>query len=384
MAGADVVFTYSYVSWQAAAERGWFMPEDRLAKALVTHERVARLLVSDLMRSLPAKLLRDGRTALAGNRFPFPSSPTRQLLRPVRLRREYPTSLAGVRRACAAYDRALQRRARRMGLREPALITTNPLLAGFAEFAWTGPVTYFAHDDWLSYPPHERWWPAYEESFARVRERGRRVCAVSEAALARIRPTGPCAVIANGLDPEEWSGPARAAPEWVARARRPLLLYVGSLDSRLDVAALLALARELPDAQIALVGPLLDAKHIAPLAQAGNVTVHERLAREQLTGLIRAADVGLVPHVSSPLTRAMSPLKLYEYLAGGLPVVASDLQPMRDVDPGVTLIEPGGDYASGVRAALARGRSDEDRRERFIAEHSWAARHRALLDLALA
>jgi glycosyltransferase involved in cell wall biosynthesis len=384
MPRADVVFTYSYVSWQAAAERGWFMPEDRLAKALVTHERIDRLLVSDLMRSLPAKLLRDGRTALAGNRFPFPSSPTRQLMRPVRLRRDYPTSIAGVRRACAAYDRALERRARRMGMREPVLITTNPLMAGFAEFAWAGPVTYFAHDDWLSYPPHERWWPAYGESFAQVRARGRRVCAVSAAALEQISPTGPSAVIANGLDPEEWSGPARAAPEWVAKARRPLLLYVGSLDSRLDVGALLALARELPDAEIALVGPLLDAKHVAPLEQAANIRVHSPVAREQLTGLIRAADVGLIPHVSSPLTRAMSPLKLYEYLAGGLPVVASDLQPMRGVDPGVALVEPGGDYASGVRAALSRGRTEESVREQFITENSWAARQRALLDLALA
>jgi teichuronic acid biosynthesis glycosyltransferase TuaH len=384
MPGADVVFTYSYVSWQAAAERGWFMPEDRLAKALVTHERVSRLLVSDLMRSLPAKLMRDGRTALAGNRFPFPASPTRQLMRPVRLRREYPTSIAAVRRACAAYDRALERHARRMGMRKPVLITANPLMAGFAEFGWAGPVTYFAHDDWLSYPPHERWWPAYEESFAQVRSRERRVCAVSAAALQRIAPTGPSAVVANGLDPQEWSGPARAAPEWVAQARRPLLVYVGSLDSRLDVAALLALARELPDAEIALVGPLLDGGHIAPLRDAANIRIHAPIAREQLTGLIRAADVGLVPHASSPLTRAMSPLKLFEYLAGGLPVVATDLQPMRDVDERVALVEPGGDYASGVRIALARGRAEEHAREEFIAKHSWAARQETLLDLALA
>jgi glycosyltransferase involved in cell wall biosynthesis len=152
----------------------------------------------------------------------------------------------------------------------------------------------------------------------------------------------------------------------------------------LDVAALLALARALPDAEIALVGPLLDAKHIAPLQDAANIRIHPPVAREQLTGLIRAADVGLVPHVSSPLTRAMSPLKLYEYLAGGLPVVATDLQPMRGVDPGVTLVEPGGDYASGVRAALSHGRTEESVREQFIAENSWAARQRTLLDLALA
>jgi teichuronic acid biosynthesis glycosyltransferase TuaH len=384
MVGADVVFTYSYVSWQAAAERGWFMPEDRLAKALVSHERVERLLVADLMRSLPAMLLRDGLGALRRDRFPFPSSPSRQLLRPVRLRREYPASIAATARACMAYDRALERRAKRMGMCEPMLITANPLMAGLAEFAWAKSVTFFAHDDWLSYPLHERWWPAYEESFAQVRAHGRRVCAISAAALARVAPTGPSAVVPNGLDPAEWSGPAPSAPDWVARARRPLLVYVGSLDSRLDVGALLELSRELPDSEIALVGPLLDGEHLAPLRLAPNVHVHPAIDRELLTGLIRSADVGLVPHVSSPLTRAMSPLKLYEYLAGGLPVVASDLQPMRDVDPRVELVAHGGDYADAVRAALRRGRADELARERFIAEHSWASRQETLLDLALA
>jgi teichuronic acid biosynthesis glycosyltransferase TuaH len=384
MEGADIVFTYSYVSWQAAAERGWFMPEDRLAKALVSHERVGRLLVSDLMRSFPAMLLREARAAAGGSRFPFPSSPARRHMRPVRLRREYPTSIAQVRRACAAYDRALQRRARRMGMREPALITANPLMAGFAEFAWAGPVTYFAHDDWLSYTPHERWWPAYEESFARLGDRGRRVCAVSAAALQRIGPTGPSAVVPNGLDPQEWSGPAPPAPPWAAEARRPLLVYVGSLDSRLDVDTLLALARDLPGAEIALVGPLLDREHLGPLRDAPNIRIHPPIAREQVRGLIRAADVGLIAHVSSPLTRAMSPLKLYEYLAGGLPVVASDLQPMRGLDASVALVEPGGDYSGAVRDALARGRAAEPARQAFIAEHTWVSRQDALLDLALA
>lgn len=382
-AGADVVFTFSYVSWQAAAQRGWFMPEDRLARALVSHERVGRLLVSDLMRSLPAKLLRDLASRRAGRGVAFPTSASTQLMRPVRLRRDYPTAIASVERACAAYDRALERRARRMGLDKPTVITANPLMAGFAKFDWAGPVTFFATDDWLAYPLHRRWWPAYEESFARVRARGRRVCAVTPAALERIAPTGPCMVVPNGLDPEEWRGAPVAPPDWAVNARRPLLVYVGSLDSRLDVSALLTLARELPEATIALVGPLLDGRHLDPLRMAANVEIHPPLGREEITGLVRAADAGLIPHVSSPLTRAMSPLKLYEYLAAGLPVVATDLPPVRGVHANTVLVPAGGDYAAAARRALALGHSGEPAREAFITANSWRARQDALLDLAL-
>ena len=381
--GADVVFTYSYVSWQAAAARGWFMPEDRLARALVDHERIGRLLVADLMRSLPAKLARDSVARVRGGSYPFPSSDRVKLVSPVRMRREYPTSIPAIERACARYERVLRREAEAMGMSRPAVITANPLLAGFGRFGWAGPVTFFATDDWLAYPLHERWWPAYEESFRLVRERERRVCAVTAAALERIDPSGPALVVPNGLDPSEWEDPAGEPPAWAGEARRPLLLYVGSLDSRLDIPALGALAAALPDAEIALVGPLLDAAHLAPLAAHPNVSIHPPVGREEVTALVRSADVGLIPHVSSELTRAMSPLKLYEYLAGGLPVVAADLGPVRGVSEAVTLVQAGGGYAKGAKAALRRGRSAEEERIAFIAANSWQARQGALLDLAL-
>ena len=382
-AGADVVFTYSYVSWEAAAARGWFMPEDRLARALVDHERVERLLVADLMRSLPAKLARDAAARVRGGSYPFPSSDRVRLVRPVRLRREYPTSIPAIERACARYERALRRNAEEMEMRRPAVITANPLLAGFGRFEWAGPVTFFATDDWLAYPLHEGWWPAYEESFRLVRERERRVCAVTPAALERIDPTGPALVVPNGLDPGEWEGPAGEPPAWAREARRPLLLYVGSLDSRLDIPGLGALAAALPDTEIALVGPLLDEAHLAPLGTHPNVTVHAPVRREEVTALVRCADAGLIPHASSELTRAMSPLKLYEYLAGGLPVVAADLGPVRGVSEAVTLVPVGGGYAKAARTALRQGRSTEDERLAFIRANSWSARQEKLLGLAL-
>jgi teichuronic acid biosynthesis glycosyltransferase TuaH len=384
-ARGDVVFCFSYLSWQAAADRGWFGTEDRLARGLLVHERVERLLVCDLMRSLPAKLVRDCQIRAAGREATFPGSSSARLLRPLRLRRNYPTSIDGARRACAALDRALQREARHMGLRKPAVIVANPLLAGFAEFAWAGPVTFFATDDWLAYEPHRPWWPAYAESFARLRARGRRVCAVSSTALERIAPTGPSAVVPNGIDPAEWRGAPGLAPGWDRELGRPLLLYTGSLDSRLDIPAMLQIARQLPEARVVLVGPLLASDHLAPLRAEPNVEIHPPLERPELIELVRAADLGLLVHRELPLTRAMSPLKLYEYLAAGLPVVATDLPPVRGVHPSVELVDPaGGDYPQAVGTALARGRAGEPERLAFIERSSWRARHDELLALALA
>jgi teichuronic acid biosynthesis glycosyltransferase TuaH len=378
----DVVFVFSYVTWQAAARRGWFMSEDRLARALVGHPRVRRVLVGDLMRSLPVKVARDLLTP-AREREPFPAGESAQLVQPLRLRRSDPTSPRGVQRFAAAYDHALARAVARMGLHEPAAIVAHPLLAGFAEFAWARAVTYYAIDDWAAHLPHRPWWPTYRESYAALRVRRRRVAAVSATLLERLAPTGPCAVIPNGLEPSEWIGDP-TPPGWQRDMLRPLLLYVGTLDARLDVPALIAIARALPQATVVLAGALLDPAHLRPLRAEPNIEIRPALDRAGISGLVRVADVGLIPHLRSPLTEAMSPLKLYEYLAGGLPVVGADLPPLRGVHPRVLLVgEPGG-YPDAVERALAIGLAAEDERLTFVQTNSWNARHECLLDLALA
>lgn len=380
---ADVVFTFSYLTWEAAARRGFCHPEDRAARSLLASDRVGHLLVCDTLRSLPVKLIRD-RFDRSSNGIAFPEGERARILKPVRLRRNHPATITGVARAFEAYDRALRRAADEMELENPVIITAHPLVAGFSELAWARSVTWYAVDDWAQHPAYRRWWPAYRESYARVRALGRSVAAVSSPLLERLAPTGPGAVIPNGLEPTEWLKVAHP-PEWVAGLRRPMLVYAGALDARIDVDWLLRLAGDMPDASIVLVGPLADAGHLAPLRAVRNISFHVPLGRDHVTGLIRAADAGLLPHVDSALTEAMSPLKLYEYLAGGLPVAATDLQPIRSVeDPRVTLVTPRGDYTAGVRNALATGRASEEERVAFVNANSWQRRHERLLELALA
>jgi hypothetical protein len=77
----------------------------------------------------------------------------------------------------------------------------------------------------------------------------------------------------------------------------------------------------------------------------------------------------------------MSPLKLYEYLAGGAPVAALDLPPVRDVSSRVVIAPV---LTDAIRDALALGRAGDDERRRFAEDHSWRARQDRIVELALA
>jgi hypothetical protein len=89
-----------------------------------------------------------------------------------------------------------------------------------------------------------------------------------------------------------------------------------------------------------------------------------------------------MPHVRTRLTAAMSPLKLYEYVAAGRPVAATDLPPVQAVDPRIVRVRDGESFADGVAAALDGGSLAEDERLAFIEANSWRRRHDELLGLA--
>ena len=302
---------------------------------------------------------------------------------PVRLRRPEITTTAQAIAAARSYDRRLEGAARRAGLASPRLITTNPFLAAYAPLEWTSGVVYYAWDDWAAHPARRASWKLYEDAYARLASTPSGVVAVTPAIVDRIAPAGPTAVVPNGIEPREWLEPG-PAPDWFLDLPRPRLVYIGSMDSRVDAAALARLAAAVPEGSLALLGRILDEEHMAPALRAPNVHAAGPRSREELVSVVSAADACALLHIRNPLTEAMSPLKVYEYLAAGRPVVATDLAPIRDVDPRVVQVDEDSDLGEALERALALGPAGEEERLAFIERNSWQQRHRELLELAWA
>jgi glycosyltransferase involved in cell wall biosynthesis len=243
-------------------------------------------------------------------------------------------------------------------------------------------VTYFAYDDWSAHPGFTRWWPAYELAYARLRDSDVRVAAVSQVLLDVIRPQLG-RVVANGVDANEWRAPA-PPPDWFSALPGPRLLYVGVLDHRLDIAAVTEVARRFPSGTVVLLGILADPGYLGPLLDLPNVKAFGPVSRHEVAAAVHAADVCILPHRRSALTESMSPLKLYEYLAGGRPVAATDLPAVRGVSPRVHLVPGNEGFADAVALAMDEGPMEEADRLAFVAENSWAGRLQHLLELACA
>ena len=90
-------------------------------------------------------------------------------------------------------------------------------------------------------------------------------------------------------------------------------------------------------------------------------------AQEDLPGYIQRFDVGIVPFVLSDVTHAVSPLKVYEYLASGVPVAAPPLRALGGLDGVYTDV----DLVGAVTQAMLAPKPD---RERALEDHSWHER----------
>lgn len=160
-----------------------------------------------------------------------------------------------------------------------------------------------------------------------------------------------------------------AEPSMLARFPRPRVVFVGKLDAWVDFDAIARVAERNPEASVLVVGPGEPAARSYPK----NVHFTGPFPYRELPWLLGFCDVGLVPFIKNELTHAVSPLKLFEYLACGLPTVATRLDEIEASKPPVTLCDSADEMAAAVTAQLFDAGS-RGMRIAYARENTWSKR----------
>jgi len=166
-------------------------------------------------------------------------------------------------------------------------------------------------------------------------------------------------------------------PEDLAVIPHPRLLFVGALSRyKVDFSLMESVAQQIPQAHWVLVGAVGEGQpgSAGPPTHLANVHYFGPRPYAALPDYLGHADVAVLPAPKNEYTASMFPMKFFEYLAAGLPVVASSLPALEEYRDLFFPADGPTAFAQAVRAVLEGARRDRKRIDAACTYHSWSAR----------
>ncbi len=173
-------------------------------------------------------------------------------------------------------------------------------------------------------------------------------------------------------------------PDDIAKLPKPVIGYVGAVsDYKLNIAWLLQLAAQRRDWSFALIGPVGvgdPSTDIGRLRLEPNVHLLGHRDYAQLPGYLKGFDVAVIPHRINNYTHFSFPIKFFEFLASGKPVVISALPAVERYFDAVMVAEDCAEMITHCEQALANPLAGRERRVALAQQNSWDARVARLME----
>jgi len=243
-------------------------------------------------------------------------------------------------------------------------------------FGW--PVVYDCMDEWTNFPGFGPEVLSREDALVR----GADATVVSADRLwEKWKGTAPRLILAkNGIDSEHYRR-LYAPNDVLGDVRHPVIGYYGALASWVDAPLLEKIVRQHPEATIVLAGGHFDVD-LSGIAKAPNVRLLGQRPYDEMPRLLWNFDVCVIPFLVNDITEATNPVKFYEYLYGGKPVVApalTELLPYAELSY-LARAHDHAEFLAKLKSALAEPADDPRRaaRRTVAEENDWAHRYEAI------
>jgi teichuronic acid biosynthesis glycosyltransferase TuaH len=341
-----------------------------LLEALARRNPHARFLFSE--QALRPRQLR-------GWRPPRPHQVARNVWT-LRTLRPAPDSLSS-RLSDSAEGLQIRRAAEHLGLEEPMLWSQNPRAAALVDGLPVSGIIYDLTDDWAAFEADPDRRAQVEAQIDFLTRRADLVLACSRWLETQARQrTEHVIYLPNAVDSQDAGSVTH--PD-LDRLPSPRLGYVGTLHSaRIDVPLVAQVAERRPDWSFIFVGPnLLSTPDSAALFGLPNVHDLGTRPHYEIQAYVAGLDVCLMPNRVTDFTRSLDPLKLYEYLAAGRPVIATPAGIPAELAEGVITVTTADELIQKARQVLEEDGPDRvAARRALVAGATWDARALSIED----
>lgn len=182
-------------------------------------------------------------------------------------------------------------------------------------------------------------------------------------------------LIPNGCDYQYFSRAARKEmplPYELKHLTGPIVGYIGVMATWCDLELVDKLARAYPQYNLVMVGPLYN---VGRVPHRPNLHWLGFKAYEQLAAYAQAFDVGIIPFRQSSMTESVNPIKMWEYMAAGMPVVTTALPEARIYSDIIYCSDDHAAFIDNVRLAIENDTEEKRQLRMALArQNSWESR----------
>jgi glycosyltransferase involved in cell wall biosynthesis len=266
----------------------------------------------------------------------------------------------------------------------PLIWTYHPFMLDVIEDMKTGPVLYHCVDDLAAVPGVDA--ATFRAAEAKLLKCADVVFATAPALAEHCKQHNPNThFLPNVVDAEHFGKALEPGPipSDLAEIPEPRLCYHGVLsDFKIDFQLLLDAARQKPEWSWVFIGEEREGQKsplVAELRTLPNVYFLGYRPYDVLPDYLRGMQIGLLPSLINDYTRGMFPMKYFEYLASGIPVVSTPLSFSASVGSGVLVAEEPSAFVDAIDRQIAGGRIDGCDVAHIVGNNTWRGRLSSML-----
>lgn len=274
-----------------------------------------------------------------------------------------------------------------IGIQEPIVWSYVPITADLVSSLPRRLCVFDAVDNWLEHPSYKIYKHAIAGGYQKFSEISDLIFTVNPVNQKLFPSRSDVKYIANGVDLARYES-AHQIPNDIKDLPRPLLGYIGSIQNRLNVGIIKQLAADFRNGSLVLIGPLMAGlplitsswyrykrSELNDLKKIENIHFLGRKSRVQAPAYIQNFDVCLLPFKNTSFSSSTEPMKVYEYLAAGKPVVTTTSQEFgQRAQYLYQATDPAG-FSQSVSKALKEDNEDlQKQRKLSVADCDWSKR----------
>jgi glycosyltransferase involved in cell wall biosynthesis len=184
--------------------------------------------------------------------------------------------------------------------------------------------------------------------------------------------------VPNGVDMDNFARPVKRVPSDISSITKPVAIYVGAIDRWFDLSYMKNVASRCREINFVIIGsPNVD---ISSILDEPNIHFLGKKPFNEIPDYLFYADAGIIVFDKNhPVVSSVNPIKLYEYMACGLPVVATKWRELELINSPAYLAEDSDDFAEKLKTAVSDGKNNKyiD----YARKNSWDERYKFIIKL---